>query len=156
VAGGATNDIHSAASYPAMPDSATVGTSGNAAIRVLPLVTSARNCPARMLGSDGAMVANCMSSRPVIISVMDCAAAALRLSGQLAPRPRATRLSSASAAARPRPGSTMGRERATNIAHSEGRRLLFVLPFRCERGPVRGLAPRAAPGYIIPLGVPSD
>ena len=73
VAGGATSDTHSAASYPAMPDSATVGTSGSAATGVLPLVTSARNCPARILGSDGAMVANCMSSRPVIMSVMDCA-----------------------------------------------------------------------------------
>src|SRR5215472_15516293 len=56
----------------ARPASATVGNSGSAATRVLPLVASARNCPARILGSDGAMVANCMSSRPVIMSVMDC------------------------------------------------------------------------------------
>ena len=35
------------------------------------LVTSARSCPARMFGSVGPMVANCMSSRPVIMSVID-------------------------------------------------------------------------------------
>jgi len=55
-----------------MPLSATVGTSGSTATRLLPLVASARRFPARILGSDGAMVANCMSSRPVIMSVMDC------------------------------------------------------------------------------------
>src|SRR4029450_2840774 len=73
VGAGATTATHKAASYPAMPASATVGTSGSTATRVLPLVASARNCPAWILGSDGAMVANCMSRRPVIMSVTDCA-----------------------------------------------------------------------------------
>ena len=41
--------------------------------RVEPVTASARNWPVRMSGSVGAIVANCMSSRPVIRSVTDCA-----------------------------------------------------------------------------------
>ena len=55
-----------------MPASATVGTAESTATRSLPLVASGRSWPAWMLGSDGAMVASCMSSRPVIMSVIDC------------------------------------------------------------------------------------
>ena len=50
-----------------------VGTSGSAVTRFVPVVASAFSLPSRMLASVGATVANCMSSRPVIMSIEDCA-----------------------------------------------------------------------------------
>src|SRR5256886_9965749 len=46
-----------------------VGTSGSDDTRFFPVVASARSLPSRMFSSVGPTVANCMSSRPVMISI---------------------------------------------------------------------------------------
>ena len=70
---GTTSAVHSAASQPGTPASATVGTSGSASLRFSLMVAKPRSLPSRMCCSVGGMVLTDSSMRPCIRSNIDCA-----------------------------------------------------------------------------------